>query len=378
MITKLICFILSNIGGNRVKNNNSEMMTQVKSGSRQVKYKTQFFPVLGVLLFAPFTAEYMIGYLDITGNFGLMFLYVIFFGPLYGGAALIIREVTRRAGFGWLTIITLAIAFGLFQAGMIDHGLFNPAFQDIDYWQDLRDPTYIPFLGVSAYQAVDFISGHVIWSIMVPIVIIEIFFPARRREPWLSNLGLAIIIILYLIASAFIFQDQMTMDHFLPSITQFISTGIIMIGLIITSFTLRKHNTTNSEKTAPNPFFVGVITLFLLSMHTIIELLAVLLQFSSDFMMEWPGVILRLMALLLLGYFIFIWSKRKGWNTMHYLALAGGAMLTRTWAAYLIQPLGNVSSYNKFIGNTIFLIGVMLLIIFGVYIIRKKDINTFD
>ncbi len=358
-------------------NKNAETVTQVKKEPRCGNYKTQFLPVLGLLLFAPFTAEYIIGYLDVTGNFGLMFLYLLFFGPLYGGAALIIREVTRRAGLGWLTMTILAFAFGVFQAGMIDHGLFNPAFQDIDYWQDLRDPTYISFLGISAYQAVDFISGHVIWSITVPIVIMEIFFPSRKRDPWLGNVSLTIITILYLLASAFIFQDQVTMDHFLPTVTQFIVTGIIVIVLIIASFTIGKHNMTRNEKPAPKPLFVGTVTLFLLSMHTIIELLAVLLGFSSDFMMEWPGVILRLMSLSLLGYLILVWSKQKGWNVMHHLALAGGAILTRTWIAFLIQPLGNVSSSDKLIGNMIFLLGASLLILFGTYV-TKKTIKVSD
>src|SRR5699024_3690641 len=130
-------------------------------------------------------------------------LYLIFFGPLDGGAALIIREVTRRAGLGWLTITILAFAFGLFQAGMIDHGLFNAAFQDIGYWQDLRDPTYISFLVISAYQAVDFISRQVIWCITVPIVIMEIFFPSQKKDPWLRNVSFTFIIIFVLLYSTF-------------------------------------------------------------------------------------------------------------------------------------------------------------------------------
>lgn len=358
-----------------MKSKNPAMYRRGKNKSRDKKYKTHFLPVIGLLVFAPFTAEYMIGYLDITGDFGLMLLYLIFFGPLYGGAALIIREVTRRASLGWLTIIILSFAFGIFQAGMIDHGLFNPAFQDIDYWQDLRDPTYIPVLGISAYQAVEFISGHVIWSITVPIIIMEILFSNRKREPWLSNVSLSIIFILYLLASAFIFQDQVTLDQFLPSITQFIFAGMMVIALIIAAFMIGKPNRTHIAKNVPNPWFVATITLVFLSMHTFIELLAVLFGFPSDLMMEWPGVILRLVLLSLLGYFILRWSKQKGWGAMHHLAIASGAILTRAWVAYLIEPLGDVSSTDKLIGNTIFLVGAIMLILWCAYLTRKKQIN---
>jgi len=352
-----------------MKNKKHETLTRVKNG----KYKTKFLPVLGLLLFAPFTAEYMIGYLDVTGSFDLMFLYLIFFGPLYGGAALIIREVTRRAGLGWPTMIILAFAFSLFQAGLVDHGLFNPSFQDIDYWQDLRDPTYIPLFGISAYQAVEFISGHVIWSIAVPIVFIEIFFSKQKKEPWLSNFNFVIIFILYLLASAFIFQDQVTMDQFLPSLTQFIFTGIIVIVLIFAAFVVGRRHRHSSRKVAPNPWLVGAITLLILSMHTIIELLGALFGFPADFMMAWPGVILRFILLLLLGYLVLHWSKRKFWGAMHHLALAGGAILTRTWVAFLIEPLGDVSFNDKLIGNTIFLAGAFVLIFLCAYLIRKKD-----
>lgn len=356
-----------------MENKNLETLISADKHSRNKKYKTAFLPVIGVLLFAPFTAEYIIGYLDVTGDFGLMFLYLLFFGPLYGGAALIIREFTRRAGLGWLTIIILAFAFGLFQAGMIDHGLFNPSFQDIEYWQDLRDPTYLPFLGISAYQAVDFISGHVIWSIAVPIVTVETFFTTKKKDPWLSNVSLTIFVLLYLVASAFIFQDQVSRDQFLPSFTQFIVTGMIVIVLIVAAFKIGKYRMKPTNKVAPKPLFVGTTALFLLSLNTLIELIAALLGITSSFTTEWSGVILRSLSLSLLAFLVFIWSKQKGWNSLHLFALAGGAMLTRNWIAFLIQPLGDVSSTQKLFGNSIFLLGTILLILFGKYIIQKQS-----
>jgi len=167
-------------------------------------------------------------------------------------------------------------------------------------------------------------------------------------------------------------QSIEQLDQFLPSIAQFIVTGMMVIALIIVAFIIGKHKGTHMEKAAPHPWFVATITLVLLSMHTFIELLAVLFGFPSDMMMEWPGVILRLMLLSLLGYLILHWSKRKGWGAMHYLALASGAILTRAWVAYLIKPLGNVSSTDKLIGNTIFLTGAIILILWCAYLIRKK------
>lgn len=53
-------------------------------------------PVILVLLLAPVTAEYLIGYDDTTGNAAALVFGVFFFAPLYGAPAVLIREVTRR------------------------------------------------------------------------------------------------------------------------------------------------------------------------------------------------------------------------------------------------------------------------------------------
>lgn len=57
--------------------------------------------VVAVLLLAPITAELLQAYLgDLGGPGGLIFL-VVFLAPLYGGAALLTREVSVRTGRGW-------------------------------------------------------------------------------------------------------------------------------------------------------------------------------------------------------------------------------------------------------------------------------------
>ena len=115
-------------------------------------------PVVLVLLMAPVTAEYLIGYDDyITDPLALVFG-VLFFAPLYGAPAVLIREVTRRFGLGWPTILLMATAFGLIEAGLIDQSLFDPAYRDITFWDDLRDPTFIKprsirFSALSAWKS---------------------------------------------------------------------------------------------------------------------------------------------------------------------------------------------------------------------------------
>jgi hypothetical protein len=45
--------------------------------------------------------------------------------PMYGGGALLIREIVRRKGRGWPSIILLALAYGILGEGIATESLFN-------------------------------------------------------------------------------------------------------------------------------------------------------------------------------------------------------------------------------------------------------------
>lgn len=83
---------------------------------------------------------------------------------MYGGA-LLIREVTRRTGRGWRTIVVLALAFGVLQEALLTQSLFNP-----DYCRaDLPNVGFVPSLGIAIPWTIFVLSLHTYWSIGTPI-----------------------------------------------------------------------------------------------------------------------------------------------------------------------------------------------------------------
>jgi hypothetical protein len=78
-------------------------------------------PALGLFFLAPLVAEYLLGNVPVGAIAGVFIL-----APMYGGGALLIREVARRAGRGWPTILVLALAYGVLQPTLIDHTMFTP------------------------------------------------------------------------------------------------------------------------------------------------------------------------------------------------------------------------------------------------------------
>ena len=63
--------------------------------------------------------------------------------PLYGPRPFLIRETARRLDLGWPSILLLAGAFGLIQAGVVDQSMFSQDYRDIPYWDDMSVPTYV-------------------------------------------------------------------------------------------------------------------------------------------------------------------------------------------------------------------------------------------
>jgi hypothetical protein len=319
-------------------------------------------PAIGVFFLAPLTAEYLIGYDTSTGDFAALLFGLLFFGPLYGGPALIIREVARRSGRGWLTMILLAFAFGVLHPALIDHSLFNPSYRDIEYWQDELGPTYIAALGIGAEPALNFIVGHVIWSFCAPIALVETFVPHRRTTPWLGALGLTTIVVLYLLVSALIFLDHVEQEQFLPSAPQLIGAAAVVVAFVVAAFVVGGRPRPTLDRPAPKPWLVGALAFVVLNLLPIVEVVLALLEVETSFVIDWRGVVLNIVLLAALAIMTSRWSAREGWGAAHRLALAGGALLTRVWFAFLVEPLGEVALYDKLIHNTVFALGALALL----------------
>src|SRR5215216_6308961 len=137
-------------------------------------------PVLLLLVIPPLVAEFLLG--DVTlASLPALVLFI----PLYGGGALLIREVVRRRGGGWPAIVVFAAAFGVVEEGLATQSLFNPDYAH----QHLLSSGFLPALGIAIPWTVYVLSLHVIWSICTPIALVESMFPSRRTEPWLRTPG---------------------------------------------------------------------------------------------------------------------------------------------------------------------------------------------
>ncbi|MFD9962553.1 hypothetical protein [Amycolatopsis sp. NPDC058986] len=178
---------------------------------------------------SPFTAEFLLGDQYLVGpptprQIGMFALFV----ALYGAGAILIREIARRAGRGWPTILTLSLAYAVLEEGLLTQSLFNPDYANAH----LLDEGFIPGLGIAGPWTVYVLTLHVVWSMATPIAITEALF---GRDPWLRPLGITLWTVLLAIGAAATFTVSLFMGarHFLAHPAQLATSAAIALALIV-------------------------------------------------------------------------------------------------------------------------------------------------
>ena len=310
-------------------------------------WKGSWKPAIGLFFVAPLVAEYLLGDLSIR-----MLSALVILAPAYGAGGLLIREIVRRCGRGWPSILILALAYGIVGEGFSTQTLFNPdAFL---LHLHLLDPGFIPALGIGAWWTVFVLALHTIWSISVSIALVEATVPDRAEIPWLGPVGLAGSAVLYVLGMAVNTWIQYRQGHFVASKAQVGWTAAIVMGLGGGALLLPRPERAAGEGYTPNPWLCAALGLAAGS--------AILLMPPK--WGWWAAIgILALEA----GMFalIFVWSRQIGWGAVHKLAWAGGAAMAYGWHSFVGKPVVGARGIELRIGNAIFTMGALALIAYG-------------
>ena len=280
----------------------------------------RILPAILLVFIAPIIAEYLVGDFPVEQVSVLAFI-----GPMYGFGALFIRELVRRTGRGWPTMIALAFVYGVLEEGVVDQSLFNPNFLNAH----LLDYGFIPKLGMGAVLTAFILNLHVIWSICAPIALVELLFVKRRTEPWLRNIGLGVSAVLYVAGATMITLNFLRRFSARP-FQYGIVAMLVGIGLAFAFLLFRPgEGSPTLPGTTPSPWLMGAFAFVGTSIA--------MLLFQHGKAWHVPAAVTVLTILLLdvgaLAY-IFTSARRGGWSNMHRFALVAGALLTYCWSGF--------------------------------------------
>lgn len=311
-------------------------------------------PAIGLFFLSPFVGEFLLG--DFALN-ALGLLLVL--APMYGGGALLIRELVRRNHRGWPSIFVLALAYAILEEAFFDQTLFNPHYLGLH----LLDSAYIAPLGIGGWWTVFVLTLHVVWSVSVSIALVEALVPDRAGAPWLKWPGMVIVVVLFALGASAVTLSSIQRDprHFVASVPQFASAAVICLLLIVAAFRLplvgkpqprEGQAPASPQSRAPTPFIAGVYSFCGASLFLLVPPA-----------WGWWAVAAYLVLDLISVAAILHWSLHPDWDLRHKLALASGAVLTYAWHAFLQAPVIPASPLVILLTHVVFGLAIVGLIL---------------
>ena len=120
----------------------------------------RFAPVATVVLLAPLIGEVLFGAIPLSRlPFGLLGV-----AGLYGGGAILVRELVRRRRLGVAWLVILGLAYGLIEEGLVLQSLFDQHYPGLDFLG-----RYGHWVGVNWVWLEFIVPYHAVFSIAIPI-----------------------------------------------------------------------------------------------------------------------------------------------------------------------------------------------------------------
>lgn len=320
-------------------------------------------PALVLFLLAPIVAEVLVG--DIPFSvIGLVAL--VFVAPIYGAGAVLIRDLVRRTGRGWGSILLLGAAYCIVEEGIGLQSLFNPHIYGGlgPYWG-------ARVLGVNgAYLLVQLVN-HSVWSVAIPILLTELLYPDRRDAPFLGKVGLALIAVVYVLGIGLVVvsaQTSIAPGYWAPSALLVASVvAVVVLGVIALGVLPRRapRPPRAGAKAPPAwaPLALGAVGGFMS--------LALIFFPGHDHLplMRTPLVVLPLLGTVAVvavaAWLVRRWTSGEGWSDTQSVALAAGALTGHTAAGFII------SAHRAELG-VLLLVMVALLAVLGIRVAQRR------
>jgi hypothetical protein len=296
--------------------------------------------LLTLVVLAPLTAEVLTGstpILVLLTNPALL----LFQCALYGSGVVLVREVVRRRGLGWPSILLLGAAYGILEEALIVSSWFNPNWPDVCV-RTVHATTglcdYGRVWGTSLIWALSLTAFHATCSVAIPILLTERLYPERPAQPWLRRPGLmgfgVSLGLAWLVGGAlfgFVIFRQQGYAH--PPLGPYLAALALALALVWVALRLRPPLRdlsfiwtrtalmSLSKREVPRAWILRA-----LGFVAVFAMIFVPTFFQSASVPYYVTLAVLAVLLILLAWRILAWSRKPGWGSRQELALATGAL----------------------------------------------------
>jgi hypothetical protein len=291
-------------------------------------------PGVTLLLLAPVLGELVSGHQTLV-EFVNPVSFLVTALP-YGFGALICRELTVRWRKGWLCLVLLALAFGIYEEAIVARSLWDPT------WSELGAlGAYSYRGGVTWTYAAVLLHFHVTISIIASVLLAHLIHPDKRRDPWLTTGQL----VWCGVGLALWSPALMILNPFTPPVWGILACVLAIVVLVVSGRRLPARVPGGPKASLP-PIRYGLVA----GVNTTAVFVAVFLLPEADprWLPAWPATVaFVVVADAIAAWAILRWSASgTGWDDRHKLALVIGMLaffLVMDVAADVQGPFGGLS-----------------------------------
>jgi hypothetical protein len=280
-------------------------------------------PAIVLVATAFLVAELLPGSAPITRPVLWPFLLLI-----YGPGVLLVRETVRRLDRGWESVLLLGAAYGFVEEGLALQSLFNPTLYGAADWG-------ARIFGINGVYALAAITIHAVWSAAVPILLVDLLFPAWRDRPYLRRFGLVVTGIWYMLGVALLAllaRFSIAPEYRAPP-AHLAATALVAVALVLAAVVILPRHTARTERTSSAPQPSEVLSVTCVASLFWHALLALLWRIQPAFA-RYPLVLAPMLGgiamILVMFWLIRRWAATPDWDDRHRLALAGGAVISHS------------------------------------------------
>jgi hypothetical protein len=326
----------------------------------------RYIPVVVLFALSPLVAEVLLGATTLSQIGGLLPTSL-----LYGGGAVLIRELARRRSAGWGRIALLGAAYAIVEEGLAIGSMFNPNLFNAGL---LGGRT----LSVNWVWSEWTVGYHIVWSILIPILLAELLFPARRSEPWLGTIGVVgagIVYALGALAIGAIFRLAVAPDFRIPTVPAIIA-ALLAAGLVALALGWPRQPAAvparQPVQDAPAPWLVAIVMAVAAVAWFALLDLPHMLRDSALVLAPMLGEL----ALVAIGVTLLrSWSAPDHrWSDLHRLALACGLLaVSMLFGFFFVTASNPVDQLGQGIAS---LVAIGLLALFVRRLHQRRQANT--
>jgi hypothetical protein len=316
-------------------------------------------PALALIFLAPFLAEVLSGATRVSVIFALVPEMMV-----WGCGALLIRELVRRWGGGWPSLLSLGLGLSIAEEFLIQQTSLAPLpFPGaLAHYGRAWGVNWIYFLYMLGFESV--------WVVLVPVGVTELWFSARRNDLWLRTRGMIITPVVFLLGCriawyAWIRRVRPRVFHlpaYHPAAVTIAAGFAGILALALLAYALRgRGKAVLASRSAPSAWLVG-LTVVLLGFPWYALMGFVFAAKEPHVASGVPlaaGVAWAIIAILVLGR----WAAPARWAGLHRWAAAFAATLVCMIAGFLGSSAWSRNDLiGKIVLNVIAVAGFLMLL----------------